>query len=308
MRKKQTQIETNMDKQTDNPDVPPPVETETASGTILIDEVEMMRRRVSALARDLSPLELLTTLDVFGLSCKGSNDVLMDRLTRAELRRSVGGRAVEWDSEVDERDGIPRTVTGWQVEPSFDEVIEKVRSGILDNSRNSIEIFPAINKRQENKLPIDNNNRELQIRNRSVNERVLSTGQSIGRFRDPISFSQDENESGAHYMPNLSGNNDQPPLFENIPNPHRNRTPTVTFADGHQLSSSPMIHGNLRRATSSRIMDPTSRRSRSDPMSQPNRMNDELHLQRPRRSESPRKSPPSAMDQQSLNITEGQNT
>lgn len=219
---KKAQSETKMDGQTSNPDVPPPVETETTSGTVPIDDVEMMRRRVFALARDLNPLELLT-LVVFGLSCKRPNDVLTDRLTRAELRRSLGERVAEWDSEVDERDGIPRTLTGWQVESSFDEVVEKVRSGQLDFSRNSMEVYLTPNlerdKRREINPPNENNNRVLEMPNRSVNEQVLSTGQSIGRFRDPISFTQDEDESGAHYVPNSSKNNDQPPLFDNMPTP-----------------------------------------------------------------------------------------
>ncbi|KAK0072538.1 hypothetical protein PV325_011234, partial [Microctonus aethiopoides] len=252
---KNSQSESNMDSQTNNPVILPPVEAETASGTIPVDEVELMRRRVSALARELNPWELVTTLDAMGLNCKGPNDVLTDRLVRAELIRSHGGGVSEWDPEVDEREGAPRTLTGWQAEPSVDEIVEKVRLGLLDISRNSVETGPAPNREQ-------NRRRELEPINQFENNQALPSGQSMGRFRDPISFSQDEEELGAQYAPTTSGYSNQAPVSGTTPTPNRGRIPTITFADGYRMASSPAMDNQRRGASSTRIAESVERRER----------------------------------------------
>ncbi|KAK0073771.1 hypothetical protein PV326_013082 [Microctonus aethiopoides] len=259
-----------MDSQTNDPVIPPPVEVENASGTIPIDEVEMMRRRVSAQARELTPIELLTTMDVFGLSCKGTTDILTDRLVRAELRKSMGEQVAEWIPEVDERDGPPRTVTGLHIEPSFDEVIEKARSGQLDISRNSAQVGPAPNREQNRRRefnPVSENNiRESESINRFENIQILPSGQSMGRFRDPISFSQDEEELGAQYMPTTSGYNNQTPLSGTNPTTNQGRTTTITFADGYRLASSPAVNNQRRDVNSTRIIESVERRERRYPV------------------------------------------
>ncbi|KAK0071981.1 hypothetical protein PV326_000605, partial [Microctonus aethiopoides] len=251
---KNSQSEPDMDSQTNNPVTLPPVEAETASGTIPVDDVELMRRRVAALARELEPWEMIITLDAMGLSCKGSNEVLTDRLVRAELIRSHGGEASEWDPEVDERDGVPRTLTGWQLEQSVDEIIEKVRSGQLNISRNSIDTGPnrEVNRRRECN-PINENNL------------ALPSGQSMGRFRDPISFSQDEEELGAQYVPTTSSYPNQVPVSGVAPTPNRSRVPTITFADGYRMASSPAMGNQRRGASSTRIAESVERREQRYP-------------------------------------------
>ncbi|KAK0174964.1 hypothetical protein PV327_008751 [Microctonus hyperodae] len=72
----------------------------------------------------------------------------------------------------------------------------------------------------------------------------------MGPYQDPISFEQSENESSAQHQTNPSGNK---PLSS------RNRTPQVTFADGFQLSSSPMVQNY--RANSTRIIDTGNRQN-----------------------------------------------
>ncbi|KAK0071663.1 hypothetical protein PV325_012533, partial [Microctonus aethiopoides] len=285
---KNNQPETNMDHQPNNSVIPPPVEIETASGTTPIDEVEMMRRRVSALARELTPIQLLTTLDVFGLSCQGPTDVLMDRLVRAELRKTVGEQVTEWNPEVDERNGMPRTVAGWQGEPSFDEVIEKARSGQLDISRSSAQVGPVTNREQNRRREFnpgnENNVAEPELVNRFENIQVLPSGQSMGRFQDPISFSQDEEELGAQYVPTISGYPNQAPLSGIAPTPNQGRIPTITFADGYRMASSPARDNQRRGASSTRIAESVERRERgypvppqpTDPLPQPPRIPETL--------------------------------
>ncbi|KAK0075344.1 hypothetical protein PV325_007017 [Microctonus aethiopoides] len=65
--------------------------------------------------------------------------------------------------------------------------------------------------------------------------------------QDPISFGSDEHEAGAQYCPPPSGNM-----------PLSRRAPQVTFADGHRLSSNPVLPNH--RANSTRIMEPINRR------------------------------------------------
>ncbi|KAK0073462.1 hypothetical protein PV325_009696, partial [Microctonus aethiopoides] len=266
---KDSQAETNMDSQANNPVLPPPVEIENASGTTPIDEVEMMRRRVSAQARELTPIQLLTTLDVFGLSCQGPTDVLMDRLVRAELRKTVGEQVADWNPEVDERNGMPRTVAGWQGEPSFDEVIEKARSGQLDISRSSAQVGPVPNREQNRRREFnpgnENNVAESELINRFENIQVLPSGQSMGRFRDPISFSQDEEELGAQYVPTTSSYPNQVPVSGVAPTPNRGRVPTITFADGYRMASSPAMSNQRRGASSTRIAESVERREQRYP-------------------------------------------
>ncbi|KAK0177061.1 hypothetical protein PV328_001142 [Microctonus aethiopoides] len=78
---KKTQTEPRAEEQ-NNPDAPLPIETETASGPAHINEVELMRRRVAELARDLDPMHIITVLDARGLSSAGPNDTLTNRLVR----------------------------------------------------------------------------------------------------------------------------------------------------------------------------------------------------------------------------------
>ncbi|KAK0070797.1 hypothetical protein PV325_014050, partial [Microctonus aethiopoides] len=68
---KKTQIEPRAEEQ-NNPDAPPTTETGTASGPVHINEVELMRRKVAELARDLNPMEIVTVLDTRGLTRKPS--------------------------------------------------------------------------------------------------------------------------------------------------------------------------------------------------------------------------------------------
>lgn len=211
---KKSQPEPSTDDQMNNPDLPPRAETETASETVPIDEVELMRIRVSALARDLTPWELISTLDVKGLNSSGRNDTLTDRLTRAELRRVHGDGAAEWDPQVDEREGIPRTISGWREELSVDEIIEELRSARLNTSHNVMrtgrsairtDLMPRDQggRREMNTQPAGGAN-EFDLSNRFVNRPTLPSGQSMGWFQDPISFNQSDHESGI---------NDRPPHY-----------------------------------------------------------------------------------------------
>ncbi|KAK0165706.1 hypothetical protein PV328_004205 [Microctonus aethiopoides] len=70
--------------------------------------------------------------------------------------------------------------------------------------------------------------------------------------QDPISFGSDEHEAGAQYCPPPSGNM-----------PLSRRAPQVTFADGHRLSSNPVLPNH--RANSTRIMEPINRREGNSP-------------------------------------------
>ncbi|KAK0071843.1 hypothetical protein PV325_012290, partial [Microctonus aethiopoides] len=106
---KKTQTEPRVEGQ-NNPDAPLPTETETASGPAPINEVELMRRRVAELARDLDPMHIITVLDARGLSSAGPNDTLTNRLVRSELRKAFGGDVTDWNPEVDERYGAPKTM------------------------------------------------------------------------------------------------------------------------------------------------------------------------------------------------------
>ncbi|KAK0169263.1 hypothetical protein PV327_011680, partial [Microctonus hyperodae] len=187
------------------------------------------KRHVATLARDLDPMEIITLLDVKGLNCRGSKEILNDRLIRFELRRVHGEEAAEWSPREDERSGIPRTCSGWQAEPSVDELVEDLRSLRLNTSRNISEM--AADNIGSNRHP-ENCGNELEISNRVELRSHLPTGQSVGPYRDPISFEQSEDESSAQHPIIPSGN---------IPPNNRNRIPQVTFADGFQLASSPMV-------------------------------------------------------------------
>ncbi|KAK0169686.1 hypothetical protein PV327_011444, partial [Microctonus hyperodae] len=137
-----------------DPDFPPLNNNNyTNSGAIPIDEIEKTKRRVVALARELNPIEIITILDVRGLSCRGSNETLNDRLIRSESRREHGEGAAEWDPKEDERSGTPRTCSGWQAEPSVDELIEELRYSPLDSSRSINEMAvdnTGLNRKQDN--------------------------------------------------------------------------------------------------------------------------------------------------------------
>ncbi|KAK0156919.1 hypothetical protein PV327_011527, partial [Microctonus hyperodae] len=232
-----------------DPDFPPLNENNNPnSGVIPINEIEKTKRRVAALARDLDPMEIITLLDVKGLNCRGSKEILNDRLIRFELRREHGEGAAEWSRSEDERSGIPRTCSGWQAEPSVDELVEDLRSSRLNASRSVSEMATSNirSNRQEsnkNRHPESYGN-ELETSNRFELRTNLPTGQSIGPYRDPILFEPSEDESSAQCQINPSGN---------APPNNNNRIPQVTFADGFRLASSPMVPNY--RANSTRIID-----------------------------------------------------
>ncbi|KAK0156822.1 hypothetical protein PV327_011591, partial [Microctonus hyperodae] len=175
---KKSQAETDGENASANPNPQVTAEINTGQGATQINEVESMRRRVAALARELNPLEIITTLDMKGLSCRGPNDTLTDRLVRAELRKAFGDDAAEWDVEEDERDGLPNTRAGWQNEPSLDEIVEGIRTTRLNNSQ----ILTDRHPRGQEARPSDS----------LIRQSMLPTGQSMGPYNDPISFRRDE--------------------------------------------------------------------------------------------------------------------
>ncbi|KAK0166667.1 hypothetical protein PV327_004159 [Microctonus hyperodae] len=152
----------------EDPDLPL-LNDNTNSGIVPISAVERMRRRVTALVRDLNPLEIITILGVRSLSFRGSSDTLNNRLVRYELRREYGDGAAEWDPRVDEKNSTPRTWSGWQAEQAIDELIKEVRSFRLDTSRDVINATannPGLNRRQEVNARTENYGNELKLLNR----------------------------------------------------------------------------------------------------------------------------------------------
>ncbi|KAK0075569.1 hypothetical protein PV325_006729 [Microctonus aethiopoides] len=186
-------------------------EPQTASGTVHIDEVELMRRKVAELARDLNPIEIVTVLDAKGLSRAGPNDTLTNRLVRSELRKAIGGDATDWNPEVVERYGAPKTMVGWReylsVDAIVNELTDEIRSIRLNISRNQTTgpLSRDHTRRDVTTQPTGGAS-EFNLPNRSTNRPTIPSGQSMGPYQDAISFGSSENESGAHYCPPPSGN------------------------------------------------------------------------------------------------------
>ncbi|KAK0156761.1 hypothetical protein PV328_012345, partial [Microctonus aethiopoides] len=178
---------------------PSPMVDEPNSGTIPIDEREQIRRNSTKFARELDPYDIVALLDLRGLNSKGSMDVLVDRLVRYELCRNFGEDAADWDPREDDRDGVPRTRVGWQGELSMDEALLEVRS----NRNNSL------NARSNDSIQEQNRQRQKITPSAAGTNRIvdqmLPTGQSMGPYKDPMSFTQNEADLSIYYVPPPSG-------------------------------------------------------------------------------------------------------